>query len=140
MIKPMLKNARWLILFGLAVIVQGTPQVFAQEVTLFGPETFTRATGQPIVVERTLSVSAGVQPPFILIVENGGAGGTNRVSSASIFVNDVEVVRENDFNQRVGNIRRNVPLGSTNTLRVRLRSAPGSFLSIRIIGTQSLGD
>jgi PKD repeat protein len=104
------------------------------EVNVFGPQTFTRTTGQPNVFTHHFLVPGGVISPFTVKIHNGRPDGTARVSAASIVVNGVEVVQEKELNQRVGHIEKNLSLMPNNTVLVRLRSAPGSFVTLRVTG------
>ncbi|MBI5746848.1 MAG: N-acetylmuramoyl-L-alanine amidase [Nitrospirae bacterium] len=67
-------------------------------------------------------------------VINGTSDGMNRISSASIKINGIEVVKESDFNQQVAIIERPVSLGTDNRLLVKLQSNPGGFISVEISG------
>lgn len=74
---------------------------YADSVPLFGPETYTRTTGTPDRFERGYRLPPRVDAPFNIKVTNGTSSGTNRISSSSLFLNGVEVVKERDFNQQV---------------------------------------
>jgi hypothetical protein len=76
---------------------------------------------------------------FRLVVLNG-PGGQWRISSGSIFVNGIEIVKEQDFNQQIERIER--PLRNVaprNSVEVRLRSGPGATIEVRVEGMQSCG-
>src|SRR2546428_7985158 len=66
---------------------------FAAEVTLFGPETFTRRHGRPGTTTRTFRVN---KPPdhAVLRVENHG------VTDAVIWINGRSVLEPDDFRRR----------------------------------------
>jgi PKD repeat protein len=95
--------------------------------TAFGPQTFQRAAGPPDTFSRSFAVR-NPNTTFTLRVHN------DRVSSATITLNGVDVVRPSDFNRTVTLIERPVSLQATNQLLVTLRSAPGSSLTIDILG------
>ncbi len=78
----------------------------AIDVTLFGPNTFTRTTGKPNVFNGTFPAIPG---QGTLYVFNGSAKGKDRVSSGSILVNGVEVISTDIFNQNVGSIEVDLP-------------------------------
>lgn len=126
------RTGRWLALgLGLALLLFGDTSVVGQD-TVFGPKTHTRTSGPPNAFLENFSVS-NTNSSFTLTVQNGAANGNGRISSGEIVLNDAEVVRESDFNQQVALIRRTVTLRASNTLRIRLRSAPGSFITVSIV-------
>lgn len=102
--------------------------------TLFGPRKFVRGKGAPFTEVERFSLPADVTGPFTLRVQNGEAGGANRVSSATVRLNGVEVFGQANFNQNVPALSRAVTLGANNTLEVKLSSQPGSFLVIDVQG------
>ena len=67
------------------------PPVPTCDTTFFGPRRYTRTNGAPDVFDETIAVPAWVASPYVLRIQNGEAGGQNRVSSATIVVNGVEV-------------------------------------------------
>ena len=126
---------RWLIL--LTVLVMGlafTAPAFAQTV-LFGSKTYTRTAGPPNSFTDTFTLPAGTTAPYTLHVVNGNANGTNRISSATVKLNGVEILDPNDFGPNVAVLDRPVALQASNTLEVRLTSAPGSFIVISVLDT-----
>jgi hypothetical protein len=99
---------------------------------------YVRAKGEPVAVTDSFTVcdTAG---QFTLAVENG-PGGEPRVSSGTVLVNGLEVIRDADLGQQVGRLER--PLSGvlrTNRLDVRLGSQPGGTLIVSILGLQSCG-
>src|SRR5882762_9992766 len=78
--------------------------------TTFG-ETFQRATSAPVTVTRSFSVW-NPSTTYTLRIDNGGfpAGQLCRVSSATIAVNGVSVLRPSDLNQNVAVVERSVSL------------------------------
>jgi hypothetical protein len=102
----------------------------SQMTEVFGPKEYTRATGLPQTFT-DIFTHCGTQQCQIVIV-NGNADGTNRISSASILLNGTEVVGLNAFNQRVGNITKPVVLADENQLVTKLASEPGSFMTIKV--------
>jgi hypothetical protein len=96
----------------------------------FGPKKYTRSTGAPQTFVDTFSRCAG--GPCQLVVVNGDASGANRISSASIFLNGRQILGPSDFNQQVDRIVVPVSLEDSDELKVVLRSAPGSFLTISV--------
>jgi hypothetical protein len=104
-----LLRAIWILL----VCCSAVTTVKAQLPSVFGPETFTRHSGAP----QTISRSFGIQDPtreYTLIIQNGD-GGTERVNSAIITLNGINVAEQNEFNQNTARIIRPVTLNQTNT-------------------------
>lgn len=97
---------------------------------LFGLERFTREAGSPDTLSRSFA-ACNTKAIYQLVVENGAAG-RDRVSSATLQLNGVEIVRSSDLNQRVERIEKEVTLQGDNTLAVRLASNPGGFITVSI--------
>jgi len=104
---------------------------------IYGPQRFTRLTGQAVNDVRTFSLPADASAPFGILVENGAPEGSNRVSSATIKLNGTDLFTPSDFNQNVSSLKKSVTLTATNTLEVKLTSAAGSYLTITITATRS---
>lgn len=102
--------------------------------SFFGPRRYDRTTGPPNVYVTTVNVPASVTSPFWLIVQNGEADGSHRISSATIKVNGTQVAGPSDFNQNVAGFSRSVTLTPQTVLEVRLTSPPGSYLYISFCG------
>ncbi|MFX0205279.1 MAG: matrixin family metalloprotease [Candidatus Hodarchaeota archaeon] len=96
----------------------------AVEVTLYGPKQFTREEGKPNVYTDTFPGRIG---EGILVIKN------NRVSSAIIRINGVQVLGTKDFNQNIYDFEIPISLLDSNTISVELRSKPKSYLIIDII-------
>lgn len=121
-------TATFLIFTGLVL----ADTVWCYEVTVFDPKTYTRGNGKPQVISDTFSVPERVAD-FHLLITNG-ANGKNRVSSAIVRINDIQILGPSDFNQKVDTISKPIALTGTNKLQVELRSAPGSFIILKILG------
>jgi hypothetical protein len=102
----------------------------AQMTPAFGPKQYMRTTGHPNTFTDTFS-HCGTQPCQIVVV-NGNADGSDRVSSGSISLNGVQVVGPSDFNQRIARIVKPVALAVENQLTVTLASKPGSFITVEV--------
>ncbi len=102
------------------------------DAVVFGPERYTRATGQPVAVTKTFQV-ANATRTFALRLTNHG------VTSAVISVNERSVLAPDDFkgsNTANATLTRAVTLVTgQNTLVVELRGQPGTWLSIEIVAT-----
>jgi len=102
----------------------------ASTTPVFGPKSYTRATKKPQVFTETFERcgTAACQ----IVVTNGNPDGTQRISSASVVLNGVPVVRSRDLNQRVDRIVRWVDVAEQNEITTRLASKPGGVLSVSI--------
>ena len=126
---------RYAILFlALALGLTITAPAFAQTV-LFGPNQYTRTAGPPNQFTDTFTLPSGTTAPYTLHVLNGNANGTNRISSATIKLNGLQIAGPSDFGQNVAVIDRTVALQASNTIEVRLTSAPGSFITVGVLDT-----
>ncbi len=105
--------------------------------TIYGPQRFTRDSGPPVNVVENFSLPTNAVAPFTILVENGAPSGSNRISSATIKLNGISLYTSNDFNQNVASLTRTVTLAATNTLEVKLSSAPGSYLTISLMATRA---
>lgn len=99
---------------------------------IFGPITFSREREIPKTEQISFTVS-DTTGPFLLRLTNGTSVGAQRVSSALVRLNGIEIFRPSQFNQNVPTLDRQVSLLSgENSLEVRLRSAPGSFVTVEL--------
>lgn len=114
-----------------------SPAQATETFNVFGPQRFTRLTGQAVNVVQTFSLPADANAPFNIDVENGASEGSNRVSSATIKLNGAELYTPSDFNQNVSSLKKAVTLTATNTLEVKLTSAAGSYLTITFTATRN---
>src|SRR4030042_4989367 len=117
--------------FVLITMILWSPNLVLSATTIYAPKKFVRSTGKPVVVTETFSAPSATT--YNLIVFNGEKG-KNRVSSATVKINGIEILRESDFNQQVDRIERSVSLQLSNSISVELKSAPGSFITISILG------
>ena len=111
----------------------------ADDLSVFGPETFLRESGSPVVVERSFTVT-DLSALFRLQISNGNlqddTSTTDLVSSSEIYLNDLKVVGEQNFNQNIDALTIPITLQAFNTLSVELRGKPGGQLTIAIIKNQ----
>jgi hypothetical protein len=96
----------------------------------FGPKQYLRVAGAPQTFTDTFAQCGG--GTCQLVVVNGKPDGSARVSAGSVWLNGVPLVRERDLNQRVDRIVIPVTLEEADQIRVVLKSAPGSFLTISV--------
>ena len=108
----------------------------APDTVIFGPKQYLRDAGSPDTFQDSFSVPSSVAAPFLVRIANGAANGANRISSAWISVNGVQIAGPNDFSQKVALVERTVNLTLNNTLNVRLASSPGAYITITVLGTR----
>ena len=109
----------------------------AETFIVFGPRRFTRETGAPTNVVEPFTIPADAAAPFSVQVVNGDADGSNRVSSGDIKLNGAALFTSSSFNQTVGTLNKTVTLAASNTLEVKLKSSPGSYLTITFTATRA---
>lgn len=106
---------------------------------LLGPKQYLRTSGAPNEYTDTITVPTSVGAPFLLHLVNGQSNGQNRISSAWVTVNTVQVAGSSDFGQTVSVLDRTITLNpGTNTLTVKVASIPGALLTISVYGTKIL--
>jgi hypothetical protein len=104
---------------------------------IIAEERFESVSGAP--VKEDITFSGQGYKDFVLKVRNGDADGSNQISSAVVTLNEVKILGPADFNQNVLVLDRAiVPVDLQNTLSVNLRSNPGGFLHIQILGEPAL--
>ena len=107
----------------------------ASTFTVFGPETFIRKTGKPVVE----TVSFTVKNPdttYTLYIYNGETNSEyKRVSSAVVTLNGTTIFDTNDFNQQVSVLKKEVNVSASNELQVEIRGRPGGALTVVLKGT-----
>src|SRR5262245_18689159 len=97
-----------------------------------GIQTFTRGTGAPQIEKRLIAPPVGSSAPFTLVINNGAANGSQRVSSATISLGGVPLVTAGDLNPGVAVLERGIGPQSSDSLEVRLAGDPGSFLTVEL--------
>lgn len=121
----------------------GSPSIATAQSTpdqlIFGPQQYLRTTGAPNQYTGTITVPTSVGAPFLLHIVNGQSNGQNRLSSAWIDVNNVQVAGPADFGQNVAVIDQTITLNpGTNQLKVKVASTPGGYLTVKVYGTKIL--
>jgi len=121
-----------LIMLAAALLPSFLPSASAAQVMTpaFGPKQYTRIGGAPQTFTETFQ-HCGTAACRIVVI-NGNPNGPDRISSAAIFLNGVQIVGPNDFNQQAASIVKPVGLADLNELTIRLASRPGSFLTISV--------
>lgn len=113
-----------------------TPGQATETFNVYGPQRFTRLTGQAVNIVQTFSLPADAVAPFNIVIQNGAPEGSNRVSSATVKLNGADLYTSSDFNQNVSSLTKPVTLATANTLEVKITSAPGSYLTITFTATR----
>ncbi|HEX7329952.1 MAG TPA: PKD domain-containing protein [Pyrinomonadaceae bacterium] len=122
-------------LLGLTILItcMQIAAISARSQTVFGPKTYSRTPGTPEVFVDNFTVS-NPSATYSINVQNGDANGAGRISSGEIHLNNVEVVRERNFNQQVAIIQNTVSVQANNTLRVKLKGgANPASITVSII-------
>jgi RHS repeat-associated protein len=109
----------------------------AETFNVYGPRRFDRASGQATTVTESFNLPADAVAPFRVQLQNGAPDGSSRVSSATVKLNGADLFKQSDFSQQVVSLNRAVTLNQSNTLEVRLTSAPGSYVVITVTATRT---
>ena len=92
---------------------------------------------RPTVYEETITLPAGIAPPYRLTVVNGDAGLQHRVLLGSIFVDGRLVIGPLHLNPLVRQVTREVALKPVSRLKLRLVGLPGSYVTLSICGSSA---
>ena len=123
--------AKWLIrvVCCLAILAICPKVSAAAELTVFGPQQYLRTSGSGNVYENQFSAQVG---PAHLVVTVGNPDGSNGVSSASVFLNGVQLLYPDNFPTNSSGYQFPVNLSENNFLRVEIQGTPGDFLTILV--------
>ncbi len=130
------------IVLAVAISTALATDVLAQSGTfsVFGPEEYTRSTGKPVVVSKSFSVLDPDTTYTLRVVGHDMSGlSGKRLTSAVVRLNGKLVLAPGDFRER-GRRHASPPLEipvvllNDNLLALELRGAPGSGMTIQIIG------
>jgi PKD repeat protein len=128
------QRIRHLLMAFLALTLAELSNLAQAETLFYESRIFARETGAPQVVTDSFTME-DVAGDFTLVVANGDmATGDDRVSSAVVTLNGVEIVGANDFNKKIGVIERPVTLLPTNSLTVTVKGKPGTYLKVSVVG------
>lgn len=132
-----------LLAFTLAPLwIHGVQPCVAGELTLLAPQRCERTTGKASVHKFHFASLPEQEGRVLgtLIIWNGAPDWTHQVTSATIWVNGKKVVKPRRFGKGVDVLQ--VPLtnlAAYNTLKVRLRGKPGSYLTLQVSETGPKG-
>ncbi len=98
-------------------------------------KTYVRGTGAPETVTATFDV-LNPATQWTLRATNGNLSddALERVSSSTLILNGLEILRENAFNQNVASLHAGVALLQSNLISVQVRGKPGGQLAIEVVG------
>ncbi len=94
---------------------------------------FDRSSGSPNLYTELVPV-CNTGATYAMVVLNG-VSGEDAISSASITFNGDEIVKENEFNQRVDRIDKSITVLPDNTLDIKLASGANGFITVEIVCT-----
>jgi uncharacterized protein (TIGR02145 family) len=109
----------------------GTPTIY------YGHMIFSRTYGEPLVKSQIIENPDFncFDGNFVLKIQNGDENKMTRVSSAEIIIDGVRVLGPSDFSKNVTFISKKMTgLTPESVLKVKLNSAPGSFIDLWIEG------
>ena len=111
-----------------------THNSFANEFITFS-KTYVRASGAPVTLSDSIS-PLEFNTTWLLRVINGSLtdDSIETVSSSFLYINSVEVLQMNDFNQNVTLIEIPISLTSSNSIDVELRGKSGGRITVEIVG------
>lgn len=106
------------------------PDTSQAQSPIFGPKRYTRGSNATDTFADTIPRCGS--GPCRLIVLNGNENGTNRISSATVSLNGVQLLGPNDFSQQTYMRVIVVSLDVANSLTVSLGSSPDSFITVSV--------
>ncbi|MFQ5777636.1 MAG: hypothetical protein ACE5IP_06475 [Terriglobia bacterium] len=115
----------------------GGPYTFERTLAYYG--FFRRETGAPQMFQEALAFPAEPTGNFVLKVINGKHDGTNRVSSARILLNGVEILSPTHFSQQVEFLSIPVTLVRNNSIEVTLAGKPLGTIIVTIENVSAAG-
>lgn len=105
-------------------------QALAVNVNVLDSKVFERTKGKPNVYILNFPGEIGNGK---IIIWNGKRNGSQRISSAKIFINNQIIFKENNFKKKIFRLEKIIRLKKDNTIEVELNSAPKSYLTISVI-------
>ena len=101
----------------------GSPYFYELQNAVFGPQAFERTAGGPYEETFIFPASPG---EGMLVISNPG------ITSGSVILNGEEIVSENEFKNITPTIIKVVDLLASNSITIRLASAPGISITVSI--------
>lgn len=122
----------------LTVVLLSPRSAASQSDQVFKSLTFTRSAGADPVTTATFDVTGSYTAPFTMTLVNGdGSTISTAVTSATVTVNNVEVVAQRDLSKQVHEIN-NLALKTTSgkiSVKVTIAGEPGSYFTLVFSGT-----
>ncbi len=130
------RRSRWIvstIILTHLVTVTVSPAA-AAPFTVF-QKTYVRGTGAPVAVTDTFNV-LNPNTTWTAKAINGNLvdSSIEKVSSSTAFLDGVEILKSNQFNQNTSLIEEPVTLKNSNTIKTEVRGKPGGQLTVQIVG------
>ncbi|WP_292433361.1 RHS repeat-associated core domain-containing protein [Methylobacter sp.] len=104
--------------------------------SIYGPAQFTRSTGNPVQVQRTIAVT-NPAASYRLVIVNGGLQDDTQtgdyVSSSTIYWNGNLIASPSNFNQQMTRLTLPVTVQLSNTLTVELQGKPGGSITVQLL-------
>jgi len=117
-----------LLLLSLIALLLSAAGAHAAPFNIFGPKTYTRASGTPAAQNESFQVR-NASLPYQLMFHNGG------LTSAVVTLNGVEVLGPKDFTSKTpADVQKSVTLKNDNVLTIELRGEPGATATVSITG------
>jgi PKD repeat protein len=98
---------------------------------LFGPDSYARETGAPNVYEESF-VNCEPAAKYHITLQNGDSNGDRRVSSASVALNGNVVIVEDELNQNVEIIEKEIAVESENDLNITVAGTPLGYITVSV--------
>jgi RHS repeat-associated protein len=102
-------------------------------IIIFGPRRFEKPSKQPATFTAQFALPQGVQPPYTMLLQNGTALGTGRVSGGVVTLNGVQVLNGTQIKATAYSVLIVVNLQPSNQLQINLTGPAGSFVTISVI-------
>lgn len=121
----------------LLVCLFGVAAATSAGTVVFGPRTFTVATGAPqsfdVAIPLDLTDSCDGKAVYILSIANGDGTATHEITSATVSLNGVQILTPSSFKNRLQRFDRQFSPLASNTLNVTLSGGkPGALLTVSV--------
>lgn len=103
----------------------------AKAEVLFGPVVYVRRDGPPQEIDET--VTAPAEGGGVICVQNGDGSGRLRATAATMVWNGRPLFPSSSFATATPALAEPVALQTSNTLATTLQSAPGTFITVKVV-------
>ena len=107
--------AQWRLMILLMALFAPSAPALATEQVVLGPVQYTRTPGLPNQFTQDFTLPPTLIAPFRLHAQNGNPNGTQRINSATITLNGVQVAGLSNFSEQVAAFDRTVALQAPRT-------------------------